>query len=533
MSKDFDLKALISMVDRMSPGLNVINKNLNIVRRQFLAAGKDGVVMGAGLAAALAVPAKAFMDVESATIGLRNTLMNKDGVSAGFEAISQIATDLGNRLPGTTANFLDMASQLNGLGVDANTIAGGALTATAYLAVVGERFHVTYESASQAVGKLGKAFGIAANDLVPFSDALQRSLHMGSDLTELQYSMARVSPTLKGLGVQGLKVANDLIPLNSMLIGTGMSGETAGTGLNKVIEGFAKAGKFHGMPQMIKDLEKMNHLTDKADRFKKLFGEEGARVANIIAAGGFGQYMKNYENQASAIQRINNSLGTMANLSEAAFGTFTNAMAAVGEVYSPELNQLSKYLNDVSSGLMDWAKNNDTTIRAAIALAGGLVGVKLAALGAAGGFAVISAVMKSSPWMVFAQLAISAAAMVYANWGPISDFFKENLGGAIDSVMNAYKSFIDFIGSSRSILTDAFMWADKTMSAMSAPAANGMRPPGYQKNINSPMRGSVGVSVDFSNAPQGMRVAPAQTKGPVTASQNVGYRTIGTAAGAH
>jgi len=42
MADKFDLKALISLVDRMSPGLKAINKNVNAMRRTFLAAGKDG-----------------------------------------------------------------------------------------------------------------------------------------------------------------------------------------------------------------------------------------------------------------------------------------------------------------------------------------------------------------------------------------------------------------------------------------------------------------------------------------------------------
>lgn len=445
MADKFELKALITAVDKLSPTLKAQMKVLNSWKRQFESAGKGGLAMGAGLAAGMAVQVKAFADVENAQVGLMNTLMNKNGVAGGFEQISKMAVELGNQLPGTTADFMNMASQLKGLGVDANTIAGGALKATAYLAVVGERFHVTYEDAAETVGKVGNALGVAAKDLVPFADLIQRTLHLGVKLPELQYAMAKVAPVMKTLRQQGIGAATDLVPLSAMLIQMGFAGETAGTGIEKVINGAIKAGKFKDIPTLVKDLEKFGQspAPERLAKFMKLFGEEGARVAMVISAGGYGNMIKRMEQQASLQQRINNSLGTLTNLWEAATGTFTNAMAAFGEVYSPDLKALAASINDVSAGLMDWAKANGPTIKTALALAGGVVVMKLSMLalaGAAGGLSVamkiLNGTMKLNPFMLLLQGLLIAVPLIIENW----DWVVENVGGAIDKLVKVIGS---------------------------------------------------------------------------------------------
>jgi hypothetical protein len=328
-------------------------------------------------------------------------------------------------------------------------------------------------------------------------------------------------------------VANSVAPLVALLTQAGIQADEAGTGVKTMIMEFAKSGKFTTIENMVKDLEKMKKLdpVKLLGTFEKAFGKEHASKALIVAAGGYGDLVKKMENMASMDQKISNQMAGLTAIFDAMTGTIQNAGAALGMVYAPELKAAAQWVNVSADMIRGWIGENSTAIKTAIGLAGAFVGVKLMALGVAGALGVINTVMKANPWYLFAQLAVTAASLIYTNWEPISDFFKENLGGAIESVMSTYKSFMSVIESSRGILTDAFMWADKTFSAMNAPAANGMRPPGYTKNIVGSNKVSGGIDVNFNNAPSGMRVAPAQTKGPVSVTPNVGYRTIGTAAG--
>jgi hypothetical protein len=510
MADKFELKALITAVDKLSPVLNAQMKSLKAWKRQLNAAGQGGLQLAAGLAGVLGYQARAFAQVEDAATGLKNTLMDKNGLAGGFEQINKIALSLGNQLPGTTADFMSMASTLKALGVSTDSLAGGALEATAYLSVVGKNMGVTYESAAQAVGKLGNAFGIAAGDLIPFADTLQRTLHMGIDLEQMQYAMARVSGPLKALGKQGLGVANDLVPLVALLIQSGVSGEQAGTGIGKMVSVLAMQGKFTNVQNMVKDLEKMNRLAadKKLQAFKNLFGEEHAGKAAIIAAGGYTQLVNKMAEQASLQQRINNSLGTLTNLWEAAAGTFTNAMAAFGEVYAPQLRQLAGAINDVSSGLMDWAKNNGTTIKLLVEFAAAFVGMKVACLAAAGAVTVLNAALNKNIWMFLVQGLLIAAPLIYSNFDKIVEWVSYR----IEDMANAMKAFKDMF---------TFNLFDGNGSSM--------RPPGSpsRSGFLTPQRVGGSIDVNFNNAPAGMRVAPA-TSGPVAVNPNVGYRTIGT-----
>lgn len=81
-------------------------------------------------------PVTAFAQAEVAATNLRVAMMDKDGkVSSNFEKINKLATNLGDKLPGTTADFQDLMTMLVRQGMSAETILGGTGEAAAYLSV--------------------------------------------------------------------------------------------------------------------------------------------------------------------------------------------------------------------------------------------------------------------------------------------------------------------------------------------------------------------------------------------------------------
>lgn len=530
MAESFKLQAIITAVDNLSPTLKNLAKGINRFRWQLHSSGSGGLQMAAGLTAAVLGPAKAFSDLENAGTQLQNTLMRAGGgVPKTFETISKQAIELGNLLPGSTADFYAMASSLNALGASAETISGGALKATAYLGVVGKPLGVTYEQAAESIGKLSNALGIAAGDLVPFADTLQRTLHMGIDLQQMQYSMSRVAGVLKPLGKQGLEAANELVPLNALLIQSGVSGEEAGTGLKKMISVMASQGKFKGIPEMVKSLEKLGKLdgAKQIEMFEKLFGKEHAGKAMIIAAGGYDKLVKSMAEQASMQERVNNSLGTLTNLWEAATGTATNAAAAIATAYSPELKQAARGINDAAQSVMEWAERNKGMIKTVLAATAGLTGLKLGFLGAAGALGVLNTVLKASPLGLFLSAMAMAVPAIMENWDKVVPYF-ENLFSNLRKLFTEQSEIVS--GIVKALTPDTLIDFFK-----SVPSSNGMRPPGYsdtQKALagsnSSSVKGS--IDVNFNNTPPGTRVVPAEGGGGVVITPNVGYRSLGTAA---
>lgn len=578
---DVHLKAIITAVDRLSPVLAKQSRMIRGWSKQFQQAGRGAIPIAAGLGVALGVPARAFMEAEDAATQLQNTLMTKDGIAGGFEQLSKIAIDLGNKLPGTTADFMAMASQLKALGTDTDTLIGGALKASAYLAVVGKPLGVTYDSAAEAVGKLSNAFGIAAQDLVPFTDTVQRALHMGVELEQFQYAMARISGPLKAAGIQGIKVANDMTPLVGMLIKAGISGEEAGTGIKKMIEASIATGKFTGVTGLVKDLEKLNKLpvAEKMAKFGDLFGEMHAGKAAIVAAGGYEKMVEQMGNMSDLNQKIANSQKTLSFQWDAATGTFTNAMVAFADSYAPELKDLAKTFNEMSEKVGKWVKENKPLINTVIKVALGFVGLKLALAGigwvlgsvsnmflmfrtaimvVTGALKILGMILRfGTPFGIFLTALAIAAPFIIANWDKISvwikatwdktvtwlaskwswfvasyaqikdrinvatqqaaEFFKGIWQGAIDWVAEKFQGLVGIVSSIAQGISGLFS---------GIPSANGMTLPGQgiqRPAINTGSRFQGSLDINHVGAPAGFRASPVKSKGPMRVNQNVGY----------
>ncbi|CUV65236.1 hypothetical protein, putative phage tail protein [Sulfurovum sp. enrichment culture clone C5] len=332
---------------------------------------------------------KPYADLEDARTQLENTMLKSNGkVSAWFSAIDKEATELGNKLPGTTADFYEMASAMKSLGVEEKTIANGGLKSAAYLAAV---LKIPYAEAAESVAKFKEALGIADKDLIAFIDDMQRMGHMGVKVDEMKYAFGRSAGALKLMGLQGLQASRDLEPLYGMLIKTGMSGETVGTAVGnalqtamtfevdrskKVAELRAMlnargitldfvddTGKFKGIDNMVAQLEKLKKIKSEAERvsiIQSIFGSgaEGDAISMMLKQGssGIAKFKADMAAQANLDKRVEKSLGTLRALWEAFSGTKDNVFASVVEQWSGEIHWLTKALGSATATVGNFSK---------------------------------------------------------------------------------------------------------------------------------------------------------------------------------
>ncbi|ADV47016.1 phage tail tape measure protein [Nitratifractor salsuginis] len=341
-------------------------------------------------------PIRAFTELEDAQTQLKIALMNKNGnVSKNFAEINKQALELGNKLPGTTADFYKIATVLKSLGVSEKSITGGVLKSSAYLAVVLKGMGVSYEEAAMSAAKFKQALGVDDKNMLKFMDDIQRMSYMGVSLTEMRYGFSKMGAVLQGLGIKGLKAAKDIEPFVGMLIRAGYSGETVGTNLGAAIKRAVllrgsklekkirkkfhirfhftdHKGKFIGMHKMLEQLErKMRHLnaTQKQQLISMLFGtgEAGSMFSKILAEGteGIRKFEEEMRRQADIRQRTEAGLRTLSAKWEAFTGTMENVLAIIGEQVSPILKKITDRLGefadwltklkDTSPGLVKWA----------------------------------------------------------------------------------------------------------------------------------------------------------------------------------
>ena len=449
---EFELKALITGVDKLSPALSRMQKNLRGFKRQAEEASKGGLALAGGLAAGLTVSLKAYADQENAATGLKVAMMQANGeVGNSFEKINKLAVGLGNQLPGTTADFQNMMQMLVRQGIPAENILGGVGKATAYLAV---QLKKTPEAAAEFAAKMQDATGTASDDMMGLFDTIQKAFYLGVDDTNMLSFFTKTSSVLKMVNKDGLKAARGLAPISVMMDQMGMQGESAGNALRKVIQSgldikkvratnkelrkqrirldFTDGkGSFGGLDKMFSQLAKLRKLTDtdKTSVLKTLFGDdaETLQVVNALidkGKDGYDQIQQKMNKQASLNNRVQAQLGTLTNLWEAMTGTATNGLAAIGSAFSGDTKNLTIWLGDLGERFTAFADQNPRVIRSVAGLVAGLAVLKLGIMGVGQAITLASRLAAMTPLgMILTGIAL-AAGLIISNWDTVGPYFK-------------------------------------------------------------------------------------------------------------
>ncbi|MCD9123999.1 phage tail tape measure protein [Cupriavidus sp. UGS-1] len=394
--------------------------------------GAKAMAGGAAAIGATAVPVAAYAEAEDAATGLQVALMRAGSVvPPEFQKINDLALRLGDRLPGTTADFQNMMTMLTRQGISAQAILGGMGEATAYLAV---QLKKTPDEAAEFAAKLQDATRTSERDMLALMDVIQRTFYLGVDDNNMLQGFSKLSSAMDTVKMKGLEGAKAFAPFLVMADQAGMKGEAAGNALRKVFQaGFdgkkmsdgndlianaAKTnpalrgvqldftdgkGEFGGLDKMFAQFDKLRGLSTETRTgvIKAIFGDdaETLQIVSLIVekgAAGYAEVQAKMAAQASLQERVNRQLGTLKNLWDAASGTFTNAMVAFGEAIAPELKAVTEWIGNVSQSLGAWGRENPALaggIMKVIAIVGVLLislgGLAIAAAGILGPFAML------------------------------------------------------------------------------------------------------------------------------------------------
>ncbi|ENG2552693.1 TPA: phage tail tape measure protein [Citrobacter farmeri] len=452
---EFELKALITGVDKLSPALSRMQKNIRGFKRQAEASSKGGLGMAAGLAAGLTLSLKTYADQENAATGLKVAMMQANGeVGKSFESINKLAVGLGNQLPGTTADFQNMMQMLVRQGIPAENILGGVGKATAYLAV---QLKKTPEAAAEFAAKMQDATGTASDDMMGLFDTIQKAFYLGVDDTNMLSFFTKTSSVLQMVNKDGLKAAQGLAPISVMMDQMGMQGESAGNAVRKVIQaGLSEKkvndvnkvlarqklginldftdgkGSFGGLDNLFTQLAKLKSLSDvkRTGVMKALFGDdaETLQVVNALidkGKDGYDQVQQKMNRQANLNSRVQAQLGTLTNLWEAMTGIATNGLAAIGGAFSGDAKNITMWLGELGERFTKFADENPRVIRGAFGLAAGLTVLKLGFMGVGGAIGIVSRVLSMSPIGMIATGIAMAAGLIISNWDVIGPYFEK------------------------------------------------------------------------------------------------------------
>ncbi len=386
---------------------------------------RQTATQGAAIAAPLVGAVRVFMDQEAAATNMKVAYMQAGGkVPKEFEEIKKQTIELGDVLPGTTADFMNLGRVLKEQGLQADVIAGGALKAAAYMNVVLE---TPQEFGGEFIAKMMEARGIDDKDLLKAADLAQRArFGFGMKPAEMLDSMKYDAATANILGIKGLENTEKLLAVQGMGAQVGLEGASFGTNFSMFLqrmgkgpkmlaeakkgmkaearaivedlgitfEFFDKQGNFKGIDAMVAELEKLEQI--KSSKYgqdgallvaSEMFGAEAGRPAMIIAEKGVEGYQKNIQimrEQADLQTRLKEKSATLANAWESLTGTASNLAATVGSVFGEELRQAFVSINNFIGGpLSKWVQANKEHILLGVKIVGGFLAMKMAILGGA------------------------------------------------------------------------------------------------------------------------------------------------------
>lgn len=397
--------------------------NIMNARGRVAGTGAGLMATGAAAGAAFMTPVRAFAQAEAAATDFQAALMLRDGsVSPEYQRILALTEKLGDRLPGTTADFHKMMTMLIRQGIPAKSLLEGMGEATALLAV---QLKMAPDQAAEFAAKLQDATRTANKDMLPLMDTIQRTFYLGVDQNNMLDAFAKMAPALDVLRKKGIEASRELAPLIVMADQAGLEGGPSGNAFRKIFQAAVMRsrsgdgagafgleftngkGEFAGLTNMFAQLDKLKRLTTekRLGVLKNIFGDdaETLQALNIMIDKGLDGYLdvqKRMEDQADLQKRVNKQLDTLAALWDAASGTFMNALSAIGNAIKPELKALIQWIGDVSAGLREWAKENPQMaswmMKITALVAGGAIafgGLALAVSALMGPFAILRLVL--------------------------------------------------------------------------------------------------------------------------------------------
>lgn len=360
--------------------------------------GASGLGVGYAASRPIASAIKAFAPNEDSATQLKVSMMDDTGkVAEDFQKITNLATKLGDRLPGTTADFQEMMTMLRRQGLSAQSILGGTGEAAAYLGV---QLKMPVAEAAEFAANMQDATRTSEKDMMALMDTIQRGFYAGVDPTDMLQGFSKIAPVMDTIKKSGIDAAAELAPLLVMMTQAGMEGGAAGNAYRKIFQaGLDKdgvkdvneimalegktirfkftddKGNFAGLENLFAQVEKLKTLNDE-DRtatIKALFGDDSETMTTLNTMmgkglAGYKEVQQKLQTQADLRTRVNEQLSTLTNVMEAAEGSFTNAMAEFGAAVAPELKDLINTLGEIANSVGSWARENPK-------LAGGLVKV--------------------------------------------------------------------------------------------------------------------------------------------------------------
>ncbi|AJZ95423.1 transglycosylase [Pseudomonas simiae] len=452
MADKFQLKALITGVDKLSPMLGTIRKNAMGLRKQLNSTGLGKItfmeaLQGGAMAAPFVMGVKAAIGFESAMADVKK-VVNFD-TPQQFKDMSQDVRNLSKELP------------MSAEGIAAIVAAGGQsgiareeLNAFAQDAVkMGIAFDTTAEESGSMMAKWRTAFKLNQTEVVVLADKINELGNTGAA------SVGQISKIVTAIGplgeIAGLN-AGQIAAMASSLAGVGIAEDVAATGMkNFALTLTAGTAATKSQKQAFKALRldsaaiakgmstdsegtinKVLKSIGKVEKSKQaavltqLFGKESVgAIAPLLTnldtlQKNFGLVNDQTKFGGSMQREYASRAATTANALQLMQNRVTDLGISVGSALLPPLNDFLEAIGPIVSQISTVVAANPALIKAIVGAAAGFAVLRLAVITATFAMTMFDNVTKKSIVGIVVRGLAMAAGMLIANWSSVAPFFQ-------------------------------------------------------------------------------------------------------------
>lgn len=385
MSNLMRLQLVLSAVDKMS---SVVDKAVNRAQARMrslsgsaMAIGREGLAMGVGLGAAMALPIKEAVEFETGMANVRKVVGDLKDEKV-FKEFTKDVVALGREIPLAYSEITDLVAAGGRMDIPKNEL----VAYTKEVAKMAIAFDAPAGEIGERMGKLAKSFDIPISKIGDLADAINylddNSISKGTDIIEV---MARMSGTARQLGMSGEQTA----ALGSTFLTLGASAEVAATAGNAMLRELAIAemqpkrfqkglqaigvdaaklqkqmsvdpqGTLLGVLDKINKLPKDKQTAIGTLLFGKEYGDDAAKLAKNV-----GEYrrqiglLSNAQLKGSMSREFETRMKTTAAQMKIFRNNISEIAITIGNAMLPALNSVMQAIKPYIDAFRDWAAAN-------------------------------------------------------------------------------------------------------------------------------------------------------------------------------
>lgn len=452
MADKFQLKALITGVDKLSPVLTGVRKNVATLRKQINASGLGKItfadaVQGGAIAAPFVMGVKAAINFESAMADVKKVVDFE--TPEQFQAMSTDVLDLSERLPMAADGIAAIVAAGGQSGIaraELNQFAEDAVK-------MGVAFDQTAEQSGEMMAKWRTAFHLNQAEVVTLADKINYLGNTGAASTaQISAIVTAIGPLGEVAGVN----AGQLAAMGSALAGVGIAQDVAATGIknfmltltagnaatksqreaykalrldaNEIAEGMQKDSE-GTINKVLKTLAKVEK-SKQAAVLTNLFGKESVgAIAPLLTS--LDTLQKNFKNvgaegkfAGSMEAEYSARAATTANALQLLQNRVTRLGISVGSILLPPLNGFLAFVGPLVSQVAGLAAAHPGLIKGILGAAVGFTVLRLATAGATAVLTLMNGVASMSPIGMIVRGIALAAGFLIANWDTVGPFFE-------------------------------------------------------------------------------------------------------------